>query len=175
MQIEFGARKKREGKNLRREREDVLQDLFKAFEKHQYYAFKDLLLLTKQPVVRDVYLPFTRHPHLFWFTDPIHKCFASTVDIPHGNTERNCGFQFQTTAPEHVGAKTGVPSLRLKRRLNDMKTLHEPQLIYACTYLLVAKRPLIRQDYRSRPLAFRVALCFGNTQVVVGERIYEIH
>ena len=51
LQIEYEARKKREGKNLRREREDVLQDLFKAFEKHQYYAFKDLLLLTRQPVV----------------------------------------------------------------------------------------------------------------------------
>lgn len=49
VQLEGG--KKVEGKNLRREREDVLQDLFKAFEKHQYYSFKDLVNLTKQPAV----------------------------------------------------------------------------------------------------------------------------
>ncbi|KAM7542008.1 hypothetical protein Aperf_G00000010740 [Anoplocephala perfoliata] len=50
MEVQLETRKKTDGKNLRREREDVLQDLFKAFENHQYYSFKDLVNLTKQPV-----------------------------------------------------------------------------------------------------------------------------
>ncbi|CAH8587862.1 unnamed protein product [Schistosoma turkestanicum] len=49
--IEYENRKKAEGKNLRREKEDVLQDLFKAFERHQYYSIKDLVVLTKQPLL----------------------------------------------------------------------------------------------------------------------------
>ncbi|VDK32095.1 unnamed protein product [Taenia asiatica] len=83
-QIEFGARKKREGKNLRREREDVLQDLFKAFEKHQYYAFKDLLLLTKQPVtylteiLKGIAVFNSRPPHQnMWELKPEYRHYTS--------------------------------------------------------------------------------------------------
>ncbi|KAL5965609.1 General transcription factor IIF subunit 2 [Taenia solium] len=85
--IEFGARKKREGKNLRREREDVLQDLFKAFEKHQYYAFKDLLLLTKQPVtylteiLKGIAVFNSRPPHQnMWELKPEYRHYTSKED-----------------------------------------------------------------------------------------------
>ncbi|KAL5107339.1 General transcription factor IIF subunit 2 [Taenia crassiceps] len=85
--IEFGARKKREGKNLRREREDVLQDIFKAFEKHQYYAFKDLLLLTKQPVtylteiLKEIAVFNSRPPHQnMWELKPEYRHYTSKED-----------------------------------------------------------------------------------------------
>ncbi|VDD74978.1 unnamed protein product [Mesocestoides corti] len=81
--LEYEARKKREGKNLRREREDVLRDLFKAFEKHQYYAFKDLLLLTKQPVtyltelLKEIAVFNSRPPHQnMWELKPEYRHYA---------------------------------------------------------------------------------------------------
>lgn len=36
---------------VRAERQVVLDMLFSAFEKHQYYNIKDLVDITKQPVV----------------------------------------------------------------------------------------------------------------------------
>lgn len=36
---------------VRAERQVVLDMLFSAFEKHQYYNFKELVDITKQPVV----------------------------------------------------------------------------------------------------------------------------
>ncbi|XP_030284610.1 general transcription factor IIF subunit 2-like [Sparus aurata] len=43
-------KKKSEGKMVRAERQVVLDMLFSAFEKHQYYNVKDLVDITKQPV-----------------------------------------------------------------------------------------------------------------------------
>ncbi|XP_076603739.1 general transcription factor IIF subunit 2-like [Chaetodon auriga] len=43
-------KKKLEGKMVRAERQVVLDMLFSAFEKHQYYNIKDLVDITKQPV-----------------------------------------------------------------------------------------------------------------------------
>lgn len=50
-QIEFEQMKKSEGKKSREDKEKVMDMLFAAFEKHQYYNIKDLVRLTKQPVV----------------------------------------------------------------------------------------------------------------------------
>ena len=36
---------------VRAERQQVMDMLFSAFEKHQYYNIKDLVDITKQPVV----------------------------------------------------------------------------------------------------------------------------
>ncbi|CAG0900533.1 unnamed protein product [Cyprideis torosa] len=41
---------KEEGKKSREDKDVVLEYLFAAFEKHQYYALKDLVKITKQPV-----------------------------------------------------------------------------------------------------------------------------
>lgn len=43
-------RKKAEGKKARDDKEAVLDMLFAAFEKHQYYNIKDLVKITKQPI-----------------------------------------------------------------------------------------------------------------------------
>uniref|UniRef100_A0A8D2LAD7 General transcription factor IIF subunit 2 n=2 Tax=Varanus komodoensis TaxID=61221 RepID=A0A8D2LAD7_VARKO len=48
--IEYERKKKEDGKRARAEKQQVLDMLFSAFEKHQYYNIKDLVDITKQPV-----------------------------------------------------------------------------------------------------------------------------
>ncbi|XP_033100987.1 general transcription factor IIF subunit 2-like [Anneissia japonica] len=48
--VEYEARKKEIGKRSRADKDYVLEKLFQAFEKHQYYQLKDLVKLTNQPV-----------------------------------------------------------------------------------------------------------------------------
>ncbi|XP_018323445.1 general transcription factor IIF subunit 2-like [Agrilus planipennis] len=48
--IEYQERKKAEGKKARDDKDAVLEMLFAAFEKHQYYNIKDLVKITKQPI-----------------------------------------------------------------------------------------------------------------------------
>lgn len=52
LQMEYERKKKEEGKRARADKQQVLDMLFSAFEKHQYYNIKDLVDITKQPVVR---------------------------------------------------------------------------------------------------------------------------
>lgn len=52
LQLEYEKKKKEEGKRARADKQQVLDMLFSAFEKHQYYNIKDLVDITKQPVVR---------------------------------------------------------------------------------------------------------------------------
>lgn len=47
---EYDKKKKEEGKRARADKQQVLDMLFSAFEKHQYYNIKDLVDITKQPV-----------------------------------------------------------------------------------------------------------------------------
>lgn len=53
--MEYEKKKKTEGKMVRAERQLVLDMLFSAFEKHQYYNIKALVDITKQPVVSSVH------------------------------------------------------------------------------------------------------------------------
>lgn len=48
---EYEKKKKEEGKRARADKQQVLDMLFSAFEKHQYYNIKDLVDITKQPVI----------------------------------------------------------------------------------------------------------------------------
>ncbi|XP_076841495.1 general transcription factor IIF subunit 2b isoform X2 [Brachyhypopomus gauderio] len=48
--VEYEKKKKEEGKRARADKQKVLEMLFSAFEKHQYYNIKDLVEITKQPV-----------------------------------------------------------------------------------------------------------------------------
>lgn len=50
-QIEYEEKKKAEGKKARDDKDAVMMMMFAAFEKHQYYNIKDLVRITKQPVV----------------------------------------------------------------------------------------------------------------------------
>ncbi|NWI95379.1 T2FB factor, partial [Pitta sordida] len=49
--IEYEKKKKEDGKRARADKQQVLDMLFSAFEKHQYYNIKDLVDITKQPVI----------------------------------------------------------------------------------------------------------------------------
>ncbi|XP_062383191.1 general transcription factor IIF subunit 2 isoform X1 [Sardina pilchardus] len=49
--LEYDRKKKEEGKRARLDKQQVLDMLFSAFEKHQYYNIKDLVDITKQPVI----------------------------------------------------------------------------------------------------------------------------
>lgn len=49
--ILFGKKKKEQGKRARDDKDKVISMLMTAFEKHQYYAMRDLEKLTNQPVV----------------------------------------------------------------------------------------------------------------------------
>ncbi|BES95537.1 unnamed protein product [Nesidiocoris tenuis] len=49
--IEYEEKKKAEGKKARDDKDVVLEMIFAAFEKHQYYNIKDLVTKTRQPVV----------------------------------------------------------------------------------------------------------------------------
>lgn len=51
VQVEYERKKKEEGKRARADKQKVLEMLFSAFEKHQYYNIRDLVDITKQPVV----------------------------------------------------------------------------------------------------------------------------
>lgn len=48
--IEYRERKKAEGKKARDDKNAVMDMLFNAFEKHQYYNIKDLVKITNQPI-----------------------------------------------------------------------------------------------------------------------------
>lgn len=48
--IEFEQKKKAEGKKAREDKDKVMDMLFAAFEKHQYYNIKDLEKITRQPI-----------------------------------------------------------------------------------------------------------------------------
>ncbi|KAL1140888.1 hypothetical protein AAG570_000816 [Ranatra chinensis] len=49
--IEYEVKKKSEGKKARDDKAVVLDMLYAAFEKHQYYNIKDLVTKTRQPIV----------------------------------------------------------------------------------------------------------------------------
>ncbi|XP_032268642.1 general transcription factor IIF subunit 2-like [Phoca vitulina] len=48
--IEYERKKKEDGKRARADKQHVLDMLFSAFEKHQYYNLKDLVDITKEPM-----------------------------------------------------------------------------------------------------------------------------
>lgn len=74
-QVEYEARKKTEGKKARGDRDQVLEMIFAAFEKHQYYNIKvrplnhDTKNRTTTACNRDypthyIYVPFSRFNNL---------------------------------------------------------------------------------------------------------------
>lgn len=81
-QIEYQGRKKAEGKKARDDKDAVLNMLFAAFEKHQYYNIKDLQkvqillytdsLVSYSSVALDVaHIIFTLKFILLWIFDSV--------------------------------------------------------------------------------------------------------
>ncbi|PIK40623.1 putative general transcription factor IIF subunit 2 isoform X1 [Apostichopus japonicus] len=72
--------KSAEGKKARLDKDKVLDMLFKAFEKHQYYSFKDLVQITQQPspylkeILKEIGKYNTKAPHKFmWELKPEYR------------------------------------------------------------------------------------------------------
>uniref|UniRef100_A0A1B6M496 General transcription factor IIF subunit 2 n=1 Tax=Graphocephala atropunctata TaxID=36148 RepID=A0A1B6M496_9HEMI len=83
--IEYEERKKTEGKKARDDKDVVLEMLFAAFEKHQYYNIKDLVKKTRQPVVylkeilKEVCNYNIKNPHKnMWELKPEYRHYKDT-------------------------------------------------------------------------------------------------
>ncbi|CAL8266766.1 unnamed protein product [Lota lota] len=81
---EFEKKKRQEGRMVRAERRFVLDLLFSAFERHQYYNIKDLVDITKQPVtylkeiMREIGLYNTKGMHKStWELKPEYRHYQS--------------------------------------------------------------------------------------------------
>lgn len=90
LQREYERKKKEEGKRARADKQQVLDMLFSAFEKHQYYNIKDLVDITKQPVVRLESSVITHLKQYYWLKklllhlalileNIISYCFSSQI------------------------------------------------------------------------------------------------
>ncbi|CAL8371161.1 unnamed protein product [Arctogadus glacialis] len=82
---EFEKKKRQDGRMVRAERRVVLDMLFSAFERHQYYNIKDLVDITKQPVtylkeiMREIGVYNTKGLHKStWELKPEYRHYQST-------------------------------------------------------------------------------------------------
>ncbi|XP_015754204.1 PREDICTED: general transcription factor IIF subunit 2-like [Acropora digitifera] len=85
--IEHEKKKKDEGKRAREDEDVVKALLFNAFERHQYYNLKDLISLTKQPVMylktilKEIGHYNTKNPHKnMWELKPEYRHYSSKSD-----------------------------------------------------------------------------------------------
>ncbi|XP_060518283.1 general transcription factor IIF subunit 2 [Cylas formicarius] len=85
--IEYMERKKAEGKKARDDKDAVLEMLFAAFEKHQYYNIKDLVKITKQPItylkeiLKEVCNYNLKNPHKnMWELKPEYRHYKQAED-----------------------------------------------------------------------------------------------
>lgn len=90
--IEYAEKKKAEGKKMRDDKNAVTDMLFAAFEKHQYYNIKDLVKITRQPIVylkeilQEVCHYNLKNPHRnLWELKPEYRCYKD--DKPIVNTK----------------------------------------------------------------------------------------
>ncbi|CAL8321072.1 unnamed protein product [Merluccius merluccius] len=85
---EFEKKKRQEGRMVRAERQVVLDLLFSAFERHQYFNIKDLVDITKQPVtylkeiMREIGLYNTKGAHKStWELKPEYRHYHSAEEV----------------------------------------------------------------------------------------------
>jgi transcription initiation factor TFIIF subunit beta len=85
--IEYEERKKTEGKKSRDDKDRVLEMLFAAFEKHQFYNLKDLVRVTNQPVgylkevLKEVCNYCVKNPHKnMWELKPEYRHYKEDVE-----------------------------------------------------------------------------------------------
>ncbi|KAK8745450.1 hypothetical protein OTU49_000191 [Cherax quadricarinatus] len=88
--IDSELKKKAEGKKARDDKDKVMEMLYAAFEKHQYYNIKDLQKITKQPI------------HVFIFRCISRKYSKKCVIIMSRTHTRTCGSSNLSTATTRV-------------------------------------------------------------------------
>jgi len=79
---------KKEGKNVRLEKQQLMELLFQAFEKHQYYKLVDLARITHQPstYVKDVLQEIGKYNtgptnRYTWELRPEYRHYKGDVDM----------------------------------------------------------------------------------------------
>ncbi|CAH1781963.1 unnamed protein product [Owenia fusiformis] len=84
---EWDLKKKEEGKRSRTDKDKVLEMLYNAFEKHQYYNVKDLVTITKQPItwlkeiLKEICNYNMRAPHKnMWELKPEYRHYTAKED-----------------------------------------------------------------------------------------------
>jgi transcription initiation factor TFIIF subunit beta len=82
-QIEYERKKKTDGKKSRTDKTAVMDMLFNAFEKHQYYNIKDLVTLTNQPIsylkeiLKEICEYSVKNPHKnTWHLKPEYRHYS---------------------------------------------------------------------------------------------------
>lgn len=92
--IEYAEKKKAEGKKMRGDKEAVLDMLFAAFEKHQYYNIRDLVKITRQPVVylkeilNEVCNYNLKNPHRnMWELKPEYRHYKDDKKVGESSTK----------------------------------------------------------------------------------------
>ncbi|CAH0386332.1 unnamed protein product [Bemisia tabaci] len=91
--IEYMEKKKAEGKKARDDKESVMEMLFAAFEKHQFYNLKDLVQITKQPpnylkeILNDIGNYSIKAPHrCMWELKPEYRHYKADAADPPGTS-----------------------------------------------------------------------------------------
>jgi len=81
--IEYDKKKKSDGKKSRTDKTAVMDMLFNAFEKHQFYNIKDLVTLTNQPIsylkeiLKEICEYNVKNPHKnTWFLKPQYRHYS---------------------------------------------------------------------------------------------------
>ncbi|XP_013401289.1 general transcription factor IIF subunit 2 [Lingula anatina] len=82
---DYLAKKKDEGKKSRKDKEQVMDMLFSAFEKHQYYNVRDLVNLTRQPapylkeILKEICVYNMKAPHKnMWELKPEYRHYKES-------------------------------------------------------------------------------------------------
>ncbi|XP_029661388.1 general transcription factor IIF subunit 2 isoform X1 [Formica exsecta] len=93
--IEYAEKKKAEGKKMRDDRNAVQDMLFAAFEKHQYYNIRDLVKITRQPIVylkeilNEVCNYNLKNPHRnMWELKPEYRHYKEEEKPTEGTSKR---------------------------------------------------------------------------------------
>ncbi|XP_058798312.1 general transcription factor IIF subunit 2 [Phymastichus coffea] len=94
--MEYAEKKKAEGKKMRDDKDVVQNMLFTAFEKHQYYNIKDLVKITRQPVVylkeilNEVCNYNLKNPHRnMWELKPEYRHYKEEKSVNADNLKNN--------------------------------------------------------------------------------------
>uniref|UniRef100_A0A1I7WJG0 General transcription factor IIF subunit 2 n=1 Tax=Heterorhabditis bacteriophora TaxID=37862 RepID=A0A1I7WJG0_HETBA len=147
------SKQKKDGaKTVRADRDALMQALFHAFEKHQYYRLQDLQQLTQQPagyvkeLLQDIAVYNTAPPHKsMWELKPEYRNYGS-IDIEHATP--SCMVYLRAGHIPHLTWDVVQKWLKLDQKPIFQLTLpglieSEPQLFVESPSLVPSWFPLV--------------------------------
>lgn len=88
---------------MRDDKDAVLDMLFAAFEKHQYYNIRDLVKITRQPIVSSTNIFYTLSSRIMWSVSTYEINF---LGVPERNSQRSVQLQSEKSTQKYVGIET---------------------------------------------------------------------